>query len=246
MGNMFTNKEIFLLYQYQEGYQKLLSIQEQLADPAFDLKINSLSDNLALVIRKTNKLHDKITHLRTEIKKLEDECHEFEYQVGQIEETLYSGRISSPKELSQLQRKSAEYKNAKGSREEKIIALLYQVEEKENKLVVYKKQTKKMKQDLESFKRKNNTRINELHLEAEKIQNNVAELEKTLPQGLKEFFQRSLKVMKGTVVAPVKDGTCGSCHIILSQALLETIKKDGKGAVPICENCGRGLFFPTP
>ena len=243
---MFTNNEIFLLYQYQEGYRELISIQEQSADSAFTLKIKSLSNNLALLIRKINILKDKIDQLRTKIKKLEDECHEFEYQVSQTEENLYSGRISSPKELSQLQKKSAEYKNSKESREEKIINLLYLVEEDENKLVVYRKQMKKLKQDLESFKRKEKTRIAELRSKADEIQNKVNELDESLPEGLKEFFKRSVKVMKGIVVAPVKEGTCGSCHIILSQALLETIKKGDTGSIPICENCGRGLFFPPP
>ena len=73
------------------------------------------------------------------------------------------------------------------------------------------------------------------------LQEEVEALDRDLPEDLKGFYQRSAKALKGVVVVPIKDKTCGFCHMIIPPAVLEKVKKGGSG-VMLCENCGRGLF----
>ena len=240
---MFTNKDVFLLYRFQEAHRRLSLLQGQLSDPALRHEIKDLSDQLALVIKETNLLQKEIDQLKTENQKLEDECKEYDFQLGQIEKTLYSGKISSPKELEQLQKRNAEYKNAKGSREERLINQLYLIEEQENRLGQLQEKAEGLKERVEIVREQETKRRTTLRAQAEKVKTEAGEIEKTLPQGLIKFYQRSAEVLKGIVVAPIVESTCGSCHVILSQAVLEKVKKGG-GTVPLCESCGRGLFYP--
>ncbi|HBG16317.1 MAG TPA: hypothetical protein DDW93_06005, partial [Firmicutes bacterium] len=82
---MFTNKDVFLLYRFQEAHRRLSLLQGQLSDPALRHEIKDLSDQLALVIKETNLLQKEIDQLKTENQKLEDECKEYDFQLGQIE-----------------------------------------------------------------------------------------------------------------------------------------------------------------
>ncbi len=156
--------------------------------------------------------------------------------------SLYSGRISSPKELEQLQKKSSEYKKARAVREDKLLEQLLHLEELEKQAQLVQEQAVELKTKLEKLEAEETARVNALRAQSKQVEEELAALEKDLPAELMTYYQRSAGTLKGSVLAPVKDGTCGSCHMILSPAVIEKVKAGG--LLTLCENCGRGLFIP--
>ena len=57
------------------------------------------------------------------------------------------------------------------------------------------------------------------------LQEEVEALDRELPEDLKGFYQRSAKALKGVVVVPIKDKTCGFCHMIIPLLFWRRSKK---------------------
>ena len=238
----FTNQELNLLYRFQEAQRRLALLQNQAAASPWQAEIDALSSRWNAEKEKARSLLAALDRLKKENRQLETECQDMDFQLAQIEKSLYSGRISSPKELEQLQKKSSEYKKARAVREDKLLEQLLHLEELEKQAQLVQEQAVELKTKLEKLEAEETARVNALRAQSKQVEEELAALEKDLPAELMTYYQRSAGTLKGSVLAPVKDGTCGSCHMILSPAVIEKVKAGG--LLTLCENCGRGLFIP--
>lgn len=238
----FTNQELNRLYRFQEAQRQLALLHNQLTASPLQEEIDALSLRWNTERERTRLLQEEIDVLTKENRQLETECQDLDYQLAQIEKSLYSGKISSPKELEQLQKRNSEYKNAREKREDKLLNQLYLLEELEKQGQRAQEQVAELKKKLAMLEAEEATRVKALRTQIREVKEELADLETLLPDGLKTFYQRSAKTLKGSVLAPVKEGTCGSCHMIISQAVIEKVKAGGP--ITFCENCGRGLFIP--
>jgi len=232
-----------LLYQYQEARRRLAACEETIADPEGEKTISSLQDRVRAARTTAERLEKECVRLKRYNRQLEEECRIYEEQLRELETTLYSGRISAPKELAQLQRRIAEYQKAKADREEKILDQLYQLEAREEELALAQKNEAKLQRQLEVAIETETKRVNSLRDRRAQLQKELSGLEQALPDSLKEYYRRSANALKGIVVSPVENGLCSFCHMILPPAVLEKVKR-GSAELTVCENCGRGLFYP--
>src|SRR5690606_4454728 len=123
----------------------------------------------------------------------------------------------------------AEYQTAKTEREEKILNQLYLLETKEQELTAAQKQVEALEAKLTAATGDVTQRVHALQERCTELQKEVEDLDRALPENLKGFYQRSVKVLKGVVVVPIKEKTCGFCHMIIPPAVLEKVKKGGSG-----------------
>ena len=238
---MAKNPDLSLLYRYQEARRRLTACEGELAAGEGQKVLADLENQVQLARQAAERIQTECTCLKTENRRLEGECQDYEVQLRDLETTLYSGKISAPKELEQLQRRIAEYQTAKAEREEKLLNQLYLLETKEQELAQAQKQAAALQVKLTAATEAEAQRVNSLQKRCAELKKEVADLDRVLPENLKEFYQRSAKGLKGVVVAPIKEKTCGFCHMIIPPAVLERVKKGGSGVI-LCENCGRGLF----
>lgn len=239
---MKENRELVLLYQYQKIRRRQANVSEKLAglfnEPALEL----LSNRLTILDDKMASCTEAISHLRKKIKKLEGDRTDLNYHRKQSEGELYGGKITSPKELTQLERKIAEYRQAEGKVEEELLQAMYSLEEQEKELNNLKSEHTKHKRELQTQKKGLKEEKEALEDEAETLEKEEKRLAALLPPVLKTRFDRLNDSMKGIVVAPVKDNACGACHLLLSPGIMEKVRKGGTSP-PACENCGRLLIM---
>ena len=238
---MDKNPDLSLLYRYQEARRRLTACEGELAAWQGQKVLADLKNQVQTAQQAAERLKAECNRLKKENRRLEGECRDYEAQLHDLETTLYSGKISAPKELEQLQRRIAEYQTAKTEREEKILNQLYLLETKEQELTAAQKQVEALEAKLTAATGDVTQRVHALQERCTELQKEVEDLDRALPENLKGFYQRSVKVFKGVVVVPIKEKTCGFCHMIIPPAVLEKVKKGGSG-VMLCENCGRGLF----
>ncbi|NLC52507.1 MAG: hypothetical protein GX770_00880 [Firmicutes bacterium] len=238
---MDKNPDLSLLYRYQEARRRLTACEGELAAWQGQKVLADLKNQVQTAHQAAERLKAECNRLKKENRRLEGECRDYEAQLHDLETTLYSGKISAPKELEQLQRRIAEYQTAKTEREEKILNQLYLLETKEQELTAAQKQVEALEAKLTAATGDVTQRVHALQERCTELQKEVEDLDRALPENLKGFYQRSVKVLKGVVVVPIKEKTCGFCHMIIPPAVLEKVKKGGSG-VMLCENCGRGLF----
>ena len=175
-------------------------------------------------------------------KKQQDAEWEVEDVAGKLssaQESLYSGRITSPKELSSLQHEVEGFKNKRDSLEEKALEIMEKVEAATNELAGLRRQLNEVEKSWRQEQQQLADAIEELKI-------SLSKLEKERQQALTGIDAESagcytrLRQKKGQAVARVEQGICRGCGISLSTAELQWVKGD---RLIMCNSCGRILFI---
>ncbi len=66
-------------------------------------------------------------------------------------------------------------------------------------------------------------------------------LEREIPEGLNQQFQRIASVRNGVALAEAKDQSCQACHVKLRPQHFSEVKTNQK--IMTCENCNRFLYY---
>lgn len=217
-------------------------LEKKLSALVSSSSIGKVSLQVVNLKKKVASCIGAISHLKSEIRKMEDECKSLDGRLQDSEESLYGGKITSPKELTQLQMKSSEYREARKKLEEKLLQSLYQLEEEEERVKEIEEEQIKISQELEILEQDLKHERRQLEVEISECQEELNLLEPYIPQEMRSRFFLMMERMNGLAIALVKEGACGVCHVLLSPAIMERLKKADSSMIT-CENCGRILFI---
>jgi predicted nucleic acid-binding Zn-ribbon protein len=188
----------------------------------------------------------RLLSAKERLEKLEHEQHSAEWEIENLEtklsaakDSLYSGRIKNPKELSNLQHEVEGMNKIHDQMEEKVLEIMEQGE--------------LATADLDSLSSKLKALEEEWHREHQRLSAEIEELKSSI-SGLKDKRQKALdgidtkavdlynqlKKQKGLAVARIEQGTCCGCRISLSTAELQRTRG---GSLVECNSCGRILFL---
>ncbi len=235
---MVLNEQIKNLIALQkidaEVYQlkKTLSAQpliQQKKETEFEKKKASL---------KTAEEQSKALQLKQKDK--EGELQVKEEKIKKLQAQLY--QLKSNKEYTAMEFEIRGLKADKSLLEEEILRLLDLVDQAKAKSVKEKEllsgEEKKLKDEIEALK-KMAAEINaDLSTHEEKRHAYVPNVETRLLAQ----YEKILKNREGLALVPVKNDSCGGCHMELPPQAVHEIKLQEK--VMVCESCARILYWP--
>ena len=239
---MSKNREMNWLYQYQEVRRRQSKAEKELEQLLADHSLNPLANKLRSLAGKMASCEEAISNWRKKMKRWEEDRAGLRYHREEAEKDLYGGKITSPKELTQLEKKIAEYRQAEERIEEEILQAMYDVEEKEKELACLQKEAAGLKKELVKRQAELEGKRSALQKEVAALEKEGAQLAALLSPEWKARFDRLCDRMNGVVLATVKDKTSGYCHVLDSAGILEKARRGG-AAPPTCENCGRLLVI---
>lgn len=224
------------LYQLQEVDLEIESNERALS------QVTSQLGESQAVLRTQNRLEleqQRLEELRGKQHSAEWEIEDIVTKLTTAEETLFSGRIKNPKELTNLQHEVDALKARRDQLEDKALEVMDQVERAEtsvatigNQLETLKagwhRQQQQLSDDLERLKAILSDLGHKRQLMSDEID----------PQAI-EFYQE-LRKDKGTAVARVEQGICRGCRISLPTTELQQARS---GNLVQCSSCGRVLFL---
>lgn len=177
---------------------------------------------------------------------LERQQHEVEWEVEDLatklsatEETLFSGKVRNPKELTNLQLEADELKARRNEMEDRELDLMSQVEASTQSINTITDEVGRLETD---WRRQQD----EMSAELEKLKSAHSELTRRRQEAVSGIepanyqVYEQIKSRKGTAVARVEQGTCRGCQIALSTTEQQQVR--GGGLVR-CGSCGRILFL---
>jgi predicted nucleic acid-binding Zn-ribbon protein len=196
--------------------------------------------------RAVAELKAKIDAVKQRLDELGSQQHSAEWEIEGIEtkltaanEAMYSGRVSSPKELSNLQHEVKGLNARRGQLEEKALDIMEQTELVTANLA-------RSKGELKALEGRWRAEQRELAVLIEKLKETLTDLEHkrqlmlaAIPSPAADLY-RQLREQKGRAVARVDQGTCGGCRISLSTSELQWARGD---RLVECSSCGRILFL---
>ena len=224
------------LYQLQDVELEIESKERFIA------QIDSQLGESQVVVRTRAKLASAEQHLeelRHQQNSAEWEIDDLEAKLAVANETLYSGRIKNPKELTNLQHEVEELKTRRDQLEDRALELMEQAELKAANVATISSELKMLEEEWCSQQQK-------LSADMEQLKNTLSDLKHKRqliladvdPQVVDFYYQ--LKKRKGWAVAKVEQGICCGCRISLSTAELQRARG---GSLLQCNNCGRILFL---
>jgi uncharacterized protein len=232
-------RKIDTLAQIQDVDTRLDALRTAMAQLQAEIGQRTALDRRQAELDAVNKqMHD----LRTQQRDLELQVEERRTKMKADETKLYSGKVTSPKELGSLNDEIAQEKRQIGTLEDKLLAIFEQTE-------VLEAEARQLSTSLESETKTWNARQEQLRARLNEAEQDsatltarrTAVLENVEPAARSTYD--SLRRQKGGVaVSLVSQRTCQSCRVSLT-ASIEQRARIGADLIT-CPSCGRILFVP--
>ena len=198
-------------------------------------KILALKDSLK------NK-NENYKNLQVKLKRIELDLTEKSNKIEKHQEDLYGGKITDIKELKQIQKVIAHYKEEKDSIEEKILDLMEEMEDLDKSighldedLKAEEKEFKKRKEEMDLSRLAIEKNMNSLNIKREETLNKITD-----DRLLKEY-EHLRKEKGGKAIMEVDGSMCPGCCLDLPSDAIYQLKKNRK--IIICPNCSRILIW---
>ena len=161
-------------------------------------------------------------------------------KIEQTDSKLYSGKISNPKELEDLQNESVALKRFRGVLEDRLLEAMIKEEEARNKLdeAAQLLSDEQGNYDLQQTKLSNEK--NSLNNQIQRLQEERKAAISSVSQKDLDLYELLRKQRRGIAVAQVKDNACSACGSILNASLLHSARIPNK--ITRCETCSRILY----
>jgi len=198
-------------------------------------KIKELKDSLK------NK-NENYKNLQVKLKRIELDLNEKSNKIKKHQEDLYGGKISDIKELKQIQKVIANYKEDKNSIEENVLDLMEEMEDLDKSIGHFdedlkrkEKEFKKRKEEMDLTRLVIEKDMNSLNIKREEI------LSKLTDGRLLKEYELLRKEKGGKAIMEVDGSICPGCYLDLPSDAIYQLKKNRK--IIICPNCSRILIW---
>ena len=229
--------EIFKLFRLQqidsqldEVNARLFEIERLLSDD------NELKQAVSLLDVAKKAKHEA----EQDLKFAEEEVRAQEVKIEHNQASLYSGSITSPKELEDLQAEAEALKRHLSSLEDEQLEQMERVEASgathsgaEERVATLSKHMKDQHGELLVERR-------ELQQDQERLEDQAASAEDSIPKEQLSVYRKTREKKAGLAVAKVVASACSACGNQLSQAQLQNARLDE--AVNFCSTCKRILY----
>lgn len=228
------------LYELQQVDSRLVRLETSLATLDDG---SSLRAQLAQARSTEEASREEVSSRQTRLRDLELQLQTTATKAKKVEQDLYSGRISNPKELRAMQEDVEGLGRQRQRVEDEMLTLMEEVDRlaEDVRTREAERQTKERALDehLEDYTGRQRALTTELEAARRQREAIVAEVD---PDLLRRYDR--LRDRKGGVaVTSVNGSICNACHMNVPEALLSAA--EGSEDVHTCEDCGRILYVPS-
>jgi len=224
------------LYQLQEVDLELESNEQSLKQKASQL---GESPEVVRVRIELSSQRQHLEELKRQQLSAEWEIDDLTSKITTLEQKLYGGSISNPKELTNLQHEIDGLKVRRDQLEDKALEIIDQVELAEVRVVTVSDELKRLEAEWRHQQQS-------LTIDIEQLKATLSDLEQkrrlilvNIDPHVVNLYQE-LRRQKGTAVAKVDQGMCRGCQISLPTSELQQARS---GNLVRCSSCGRILFL---
>ena len=225
------------LYQLQE-----IDLQIELDEQLLGQKSSQVGESREVIVAREKLIADKKSRdeLGRQQHSLEWEVDDLTNKLTTIDEQLYSGRITNPKELSNLQLESSAFKTSRGQLETRALEVMDQVGLVEASIIETGRELKKLEKEWQAQQQQLSSEIDELKAKLSALKDKRRLLSGEVDSKVIDLYQL-LRKQKGQAVAKVEQGICRGCRISLPSS---DIQQARSRSLVRCSSCGRLLFLP--
>ena len=231
------NEELATLYRVQELDTEIARRRQALAalDSGAELEqqIAPLGSELADLRQSQEAAENENLNLELELRTLQQKRDGFQTQ-------LYSGRVSNPRQLSDLQQEVEMLGREIRRVEDRMLELMETMESQRTEIAAREARLRELEQQLESVRAGYEEVGGRLRTEISELEGGRADTAQQVSPVLLRRYEQ-IRVRSANIgVVKVTGSNCPGCHITLPSETLKHLKAGQPGLA--CENCAR-LFF---
>jgi predicted nucleic acid-binding Zn-ribbon protein len=225
----------------QEHDTRLDQIRHQIATLPARTERDAAAAALADVEAQVDALVEQRDELARDQKRLDDEVALLDEKRKGFDTKLYSGTVSNPRELQDLQEEIEALGRRISVLEDREIEIMEQVEPIEADLADLRTRAEQRRIVLADADARLATAETELASALEHETGVRADAASAVPEDLLASYDKLRSGLGGIGVARLVGNQCGGCHLTLSAMEAARLRKLPAGEVAHCEECGRIL-----
>jgi len=204
---------------------------------AMDTVLATDSTATARVERDTARQH--LAHVTAELRDRELQAQSLDAKMREVEQRLYGGRVTNPKELESLEKDLQMHKRQRGTLDETRLTLMDAAEQAQKRA----DETERALAHVEA------TRANEVERlthEREMLMAQLATLttqrehaRASLDANVLKQYDQLRRAKAGRAVALIARDACGVCGVTVPTGLISRVRMESE--IVLCPNCGRIL-----
>jgi predicted nucleic acid-binding Zn-ribbon protein len=200
--------------------------------------LDATRTDLAAVEQQLTDATEHRDEVAREERKLDDEAGSLESKATEVERTMYSGEVTSPRELQMLQADVDQLRRHHRSLEDRELEVMERREALDTEVADLTARAGELQGEasrLASVLSAAETEI-DTELGGERIARN--ELAAAVETSLLQDYERCRERARGIGAARLNGTTCQGCHLSIPSVEAERIRKSPPGTVAHCDNCG--------
>ena len=224
------------LYELQELDNEIEQAEQDLAQKSDLLGNKRVLDDAQSCLSDEQKAFDVLKHQHRDA---EAEVDDLLSKIAVVEGQLYGGKITNPKELSNLQHEATTMKTKSEELENSTLEIIDRVEEAERKLAETTADFHRLEEDWQAEQKQLADDIDKLRAELSDLKSKREQLSAQIEPPALALYER-IRQQKKQAVVKVEQGICRACRISLSASILQK----ARGGQPVqCGTCGRIVFI---
>ena len=209
---------------------RLDKIREMLEN---DLELRAAKD----AVSASETAHTKESNI---VKASEAEVESQRIKIEHAEASLYSGQVTNPKELQDLQMDVASLKKFLGTLEERELEAMVRAEKTEKALDESNKKLKAVQSNLKEQNRDLTNESETLNQDMERLAPERKAIVDDIAENLLNAYEKLRQQKKGIAVAAMVENSCSACGATLTQSQHQNARStDG---LFNCPTCGRIIY----
>jgi predicted nucleic acid-binding Zn-ribbon protein len=230
------------------GLERLLDLQERdLAIDRLRHRRDTLPERAALaaiqadldaIERERAGIAPQRDEAAREEQRLDDEATSIEEKAAEVERQLYSGTISSPRELQAMQADVEQLRRHRSSLEDRELEVMERREGFDK--VLADLQSRSGELDAQAGTLRATLAADEATIDGEIATERAArtEIAAELTTTVVEEYERRRAQARGVGAARLVGTSCQGCHLSIPSVEAERIRKAPPGTLAFCDNCG--------
>jgi predicted nucleic acid-binding Zn-ribbon protein len=186
------------------------------------------------------KAKDELGHWRTTLRDLELEAKSLTAKITSVEKRLYSGRVTNPKELANLQNEVSYLKRRKGELEDRQIEAMVEVEEHEVEVDSQKASLAQIEAAWSDTQKRLTAEKSELEERLADLEKERVKLEGTIGAEDLTLYGELCSRKGGRAVALLKGEVCQACRVTLPTSRAQQARSGD--SLSFCSSCQRILY----
>lgn len=189
-------------------------------------------------LQNADRLEEKLNEAQRSARRHEQAMRGHEDEAAMLEERLYSGSITSAKEMAQLQRRVESLRERAAAAEEAALEALETAESTGRSLNSLRERLQELILERDDKSAALHRRIEALRAEKNALDQERAFLASSIPAEWLTRYERLSAQTGGRPLARLQQERCGACRVALPSALAAQAKR----RLTHCESCGRILI----